>query len=110
MLGHQIAGKGLDEIEDAVVLLCRQPATARFISTKLATYFVADEPPPALVDKLTRTFQKTDGSIAAVLHELFLDRDVIAALDAPAPRVEKFKDPCSSSSRRCVSPTTASAW
>jgi uncharacterized protein (DUF1800 family) len=93
VLGHQIAGKGLDEIEDAVVLLCRQPATARYISTKLARYFVSDTPPPALVDKLTRTFQKTDGSIAAVLHDLFLDRDVIAAMSAPAPRVEKFKDP-----------------
>ena len=93
VLGHAIAGKGLSEIEDAIVLLCRQPATARFISTKLATYFVSDAPPPALVDKLTRTFQKTDGSIAAVLHDLFLDRDVIAELGSPAPRLEKFKDP-----------------
>ena len=54
---------------------------------------MSDAPPPALVDKLTRTFQKTDGSIAAVLHDLFLDRDVIAELGSPAPRLEKFKDP-----------------
>jgi len=93
VLGHAIAGKGLGEIEDAVVLLCRQPATARFISTKLATYFVSDDPPPALVEKMTRTFQKSDGSIAAVLREMFLDKDVIAALNAPTPRLEKFKDP-----------------
>src|SRR4029077_61931 len=39
VLGHTIAGQGLPEVEEAVVLLCRQPATARFISTKLATYF-----------------------------------------------------------------------
>src|SRR4029077_12235565 len=37
VLGRRIAGKGLDEVEDAVVLLCRHPATARFISTKIAT-------------------------------------------------------------------------
>jgi uncharacterized protein (DUF1800 family) len=93
VLGHAIGGKGLAEVEDAVVLLCRQPATARFISTKLATYFIADEPPPALVERMTRTFQKTDGSIAAVLREMFLDGALIAALNAPASKLEKFKDP-----------------
>jgi uncharacterized protein (DUF1800 family) len=93
LLGQAIAGTGLGEIENAVVLLCRQPATARFISTKLATYFVADDPPPALIEKMTRTFQHTDGSIAAVLREMFLDRDFIAALNAPTVKLEKFKDP-----------------
>jgi uncharacterized protein (DUF1800 family) len=93
LLAKPIAGQGLPEIEDAVVLLCRQPATARFISKKLAMYFVADDPPPALVDRMTRTFQRTDGSIAAVLRELFLDRDLLAALNAPTPKIEKFKDP-----------------
>jgi len=93
VLGHAIGGQGLAEIEDAVDLLCRQTATARFISTKLATYFIADEPPPALVERMTRTFQKTDGSIAAVLREMFLDRDVISGLTAPTSTFEKFKDP-----------------
>jgi uncharacterized protein (DUF1800 family) len=93
ILGHAITGKGFAEIEDAIALLCRQQATARFISTRLATYFVADEPPPALIAKMTRTFQKTDGSIAAVLRQMFLDRDFIAALNAPETKLEKFKDP-----------------
>src|ERR1700674_2131074 len=93
VLGHAITGKGLAEVEDAVGLLCRQAATARFISTKLATYFIADEPPPALVERMTRTFEKTDGSIAAVLREMLLDGAFIAALNAPTPKLEKFKDP-----------------
>src|SRR6266567_647790 len=93
LLGHPIDGKGFDEVEQAVTLLCRQPATARFISTKLATYFIANDPPVALVEKMTRTFQKTDGSIAAVLRDMFLDRDVIASLNATSLRLEKFKDP-----------------
>jgi uncharacterized protein (DUF1800 family) len=93
VLGHTITGTGLAELEDAVVLLCRQPATARFISTKLAMYFVADEPSPALVQRMVRTFQKTDGSIAAVLREMFLDAAFVAALDAPVLKIEKFKDP-----------------
>jgi uncharacterized protein (DUF1800 family) len=93
VLGHTIAGQGLAELADAVTLLCRQPATARFISTKLATYFVADEPPAALVERMTRTFQRTDGSIAAVLRQMFLDPAFTAALNAPIVKLEKFKDP-----------------
>jgi uncharacterized protein (DUF1800 family) len=93
VLGHTIDGKGLGELEDAVVLLCRQPATARFVSLKLAMYFVADEPPPALVDRMARTFQKTDGLVGAVLREMFLDGAFVAALNAPTPTLEKFKDP-----------------
>jgi uncharacterized protein (DUF1800 family) len=94
VLGHQIAGKGLDEVEAAVTLLCHQPATARFISTRLATYFVADEPPRALVDRMARTFDKTDGDIAAVLKTMFLDKDFLASLDRGGPlKVDKFKDP-----------------
>ena len=93
LLGHTIDGKGFEEIQDAVDFLCRQPATARFISTKLATYFVADEPPPALVARMARTFQGTDGSIGAVLRAMFLDRDFINALNAPTVTLEKFRDP-----------------
>jgi uncharacterized protein (DUF1800 family) len=92
VLGTKIHGKGFDEVEEAVTLLCHQPATARFISTKLAEYFVADDPPPALLDRMTRTFQKTDGSIAAVLRTMFLDKDFLKALDAPEPKL-KIKDP-----------------
>jgi uncharacterized protein (DUF1800 family) len=93
VLGHSIEGRGYSEIEEAIDLLCRQPATARFISTKLATYFVGDDPPRPLVDRMARTFQKTDGSIADVLRVMFLDRDFIAALNANPPKLEKFKDP-----------------
>ena len=48
LLGRHIGGAGFPEIEEAVTLLSRDPATARFISRKLATYFVADDPPPRL--------------------------------------------------------------
>ena len=91
VLGHTFQPGGLDEIQAAVEMLCRQPATARFVSRKIATYFLADEPPPAVVDRMVRTFQQTDGSIGAVLKTMFLDHEALA-MDAQAPR-EKFKDP-----------------
>jgi len=92
VLGQRIAGKGMDEVDAAVTLLCRQPSTARFISTKLATYFIADAPPPALVDRMARVFEKTDGDIPAVLKAMFLDKDVLAALER-ADKDDKLKDP-----------------
>jgi uncharacterized protein (DUF1800 family) len=96
VLGHAVQGAGFDEVDDVVTWLCRQPAAARFISRKLATYFIVDEPPARLVDAMAQTFAKTDGSIADVLRVMFLDRDVAAAFDASgsaARRVEKFRDP-----------------
>jgi uncharacterized protein (DUF1800 family) len=94
VLGSSVTGTdGLDEVKRTITMLCRQPATARFISNKLAMYFVADQPPARLVDRMTATFQKTDGSIAAVLRTMFLDKDFLSALNATAPSIEKFKDP-----------------
>ena len=93
VLGHQVAGHGFAEVEDAVTFLCRQPATARFISSRLAAYFVADDPPAALVDKLTRTFESTDGSIAAVLRDDVPGSRVHRGPGRAVAELEKFKDP-----------------
>jgi uncharacterized protein (DUF1800 family) len=87
LLGQTIDGKGFEEIEDAVTLIVHQPACARFISRQLAGYFVADDPPPQLVERMAQTFARTDGDIAAVLRTMFLAREFDAALGG------KFKDP-----------------
>jgi len=87
LLGKQIAGRGFGEVEQAVDLLVRQPACARFISRKLAAYFVSDNPPPALIDRMAQTFQATDGQISAVLRTLFNSPEFAASLGT------KFKDP-----------------
>ena len=87
LLGHPITGKGFGEVEDAVSLIVSQPACARFISRELAIYFVADNPPAALVERMAQTFMRTDGDTGAVLHILFMSREFDAALGS------KFKDP-----------------
>lgn len=58
--------KGLAILRD----LARHPSTARFLATKLARHFVADSPPPALVDALEAEFRKTDGDLAALARVL----------------------------------------
>ncbi|MDR3448525.1 MAG: DUF1800 domain-containing protein [Alphaproteobacteria bacterium] len=70
-LGYPIRGGGAEEVEQVLDILAASPATAKHISYELAQYFVADEPPPSLVDKLTATYQSTHGDIAAILNVLF---------------------------------------
>jgi uncharacterized protein (DUF1800 family) len=87
LLGQAIPGQGWKEIEQAVDLLSRQPATAHFISNKLALYFVGDTPPPGLVERMSKTFLRSDGDIAAVLRTMFNSHEFIASMGS------KFKDP-----------------
>jgi uncharacterized protein (DUF1800 family) len=87
-LGHTIAGAGMREVEQAADLLARQPATATFISRKLAVFFVGDAPPPSLIDKMSRTFLDKDGDISATLHTLFSSPEFAASLKSGV-----FKDP-----------------
>ncbi len=67
--------------------LAKQPATATHIATKLAIHFVADDPPPALVDRLAQTFRDTDGDLKEVAKAL------VAAPEAWAPQQAKVKRP-----------------
>src|SRR6267143_3275480 len=68
VLGHQIHGGGMKDGEEVLDILARDPHTARHISFEIAQRFVADDPPPALVDRMAETFQKTDGDIREVLR------------------------------------------
>jgi uncharacterized protein (DUF1800 family) len=70
-LDREIVGSGIAEGDRALDLLARHPRTARQISLKLAQYFVADNPPKTLVDRLSKRFTATDGNIKLVLDTLF---------------------------------------
>ena len=61
---------GMNEGIKALTLLAADPHTAHFISYKLAQRFVADDPPPALVDRMAATYLATDGDIKAILLTL----------------------------------------
>jgi uncharacterized protein (DUF1800 family) len=83
------AGGGYEEGRQLIALLARHPATARFIATKLAVRFVSDTPPPTLIAKMARTFQRQQGDIRQVLATM------VAAPEfwSPAARREKTKSP-----------------
>jgi uncharacterized protein (DUF1800 family) len=86
-LGRSIRGSGFDEVEQALDILAREPATAHHISLQLATYFIGDDPPPPLVDRMAETFRRSDGDITQVLRTLFKSREFDASLG------RTFKDP-----------------
>ena len=65
------AGRGIEDGRDVIGLLARHPSTARFIATKLAERFVADVPPPDVVDHLADVFTRTNGDLREVTRALF---------------------------------------
>ena len=56
MIGKSYPDGGLEQGRAVLATLARHPATAKHVATKLARHFVADEPPPALVDRLAKRF------------------------------------------------------
>jgi len=69
-LGQTVKEDGQNEGLHALETLAASPKTAHFISWLIAQRFVADNPPPALVDRMAKTYLSTDGDISAVLRTL----------------------------------------
>ena len=72
---HQILGKrysqsGVDQGEAVLRDLALHPSTATFLATKLATHFVADEPPAELVDELAATYLENGAELVPVYEAL----------------------------------------
>ena len=70
VLGHRIKSNGEKEGMDVLHILAHHPSTAKFVCTKMAVRFVSDNPPPALVDRMTQTFLKKDGNIGEVMKTM----------------------------------------
>lgn len=87
-----IMGKTYRQKDDAQALailhdLSTAKATADHIALKLARHFVADEPPPGLVQKLSSAFSRSGGDLRSVY------RTLIVAPESWVPQPMKFKTP-----------------
>jgi len=87
VLGKSYPDTGLEQGRAVLADLARHPATAQHLAQKLAQHFVADEPPPALVAKLTKTFKDSDGNLREVA------RTLIMADESWTPQRQKLKPP-----------------
>ncbi len=76
VLGVKItAGGGQEDGVKVLHILARHPSTARFISRKLATRFVADDPPASLVAKMAKTFSRKNGDLREVLKTMLASQE-----------------------------------
>jgi uncharacterized protein (DUF1800 family) len=70
LLGKVYEANGVAQGVAALADIARHPSTAKFIATKFARHFVADDPPPALVARLQDSFQRSDGDLKALTMAL----------------------------------------
>jgi uncharacterized protein (DUF1800 family) len=75
LLGKTYEDNGIGQGEAALADIARHPSTAKFIATKFAKHFVADDPPPALIGHLQETFTRTDGNLKALALALVDSED-----------------------------------
>jgi uncharacterized protein (DUF1800 family) len=103
-LGREVESQGQREGEMALDVLAMHPSTARHLSFKLAQYFVQDNPPPALVERMARSYLDSKGDIGMVLRTLFASAEFMA----PEAVGAKFKTPYQfviSAARASATPT-----
>jgi uncharacterized protein (DUF1800 family) len=86
-LGKTYHEEGQRQGEAVLADLARHPATAHFVATKLVRHFVADDPPPAAVERVARAFLKSGGDLPHVYAAL------IEAPEAWDADMRKFKTP-----------------
>ena len=87
VVGKRYADTGVEQGRAVLLDLARHPATAKHIAQKLARAFVADVPPPALVETLGKRFLDTGGDLREVAKTL------VSATEAWAAPREKLKTP-----------------
>jgi len=89
VLGQKIpAGGGMKDGLTVLDILARHPSTAKFIATKLVRHFVADNPPQSLVDRVAKTFTKTNGDIRETLKAIFFS-DEFNSTDAYRAKIKR---------------------
>jgi uncharacterized protein (DUF1800 family) len=71
VMGQTIQENGEQEGLEVLHKLAASPVTAHHLSQQLAERFVSDTPPPALVDRMAKTYLHSDGDIRQVLRTMF---------------------------------------
>jgi uncharacterized protein (DUF1800 family) len=81
VMGQKFKENGEAEGRELLHFLATRPATAQFLSRKLAIRFVSDDPPQSIIDRMAKTYLASGGDISAVLTTLFHSPEFWAASD-----------------------------
>jgi len=80
-------GLGEEEVERVIDLVCAHPATPQRIARRMASRFVADEPPASVVERAAQEFTRTDGDLKSTLRAL------LTSPEFRSSRLAKLKRP-----------------
>jgi uncharacterized protein (DUF1800 family) len=86
VLGRRYEDNGYEQGRAVLLMLAHHPATAKHIATKLVRHFVADEPPPILVDQIAKCFSDTGGDLREVTKTLVTSAE---SWDAPRTKLKR---------------------
>lgn len=87
VMGRTYTQGGVEQGRAILADLARNPATAKHLSLKLARHFVSDDPPQALIDRMTKSYLDHDTDLA------YLYRALIESPEAWDTNARKFKTP-----------------
>jgi len=86
VIGKSYPDTGAEQGRAVLAALARHPATAKHVATKLARHFVADDPPPALVERLAKRFLATQGDLKEMAKTLVTAPE---AWEAPRAKLKR---------------------
>jgi uncharacterized protein (DUF1800 family) len=87
IMGRRYGENGQGQAHAILMDLAANPATAKHLSTKLARHFAGDDPPPAMVERLSQAYLKSGGDLPTIY------RAILNSPEAWAPGPLKFKTP-----------------
>jgi uncharacterized protein (DUF1800 family) len=87
IMGRRYAQDAEAQARAVLMDLAASPATAKHVATKLTRHFAGDDPPPAMVDRLTQAYLRTGGDLPTIY------RAIVDSPEAWAPQPMKFKTP-----------------
>jgi uncharacterized protein (DUF1800 family) len=70
IMGVSYAESGVEQGRAVLRNLASHPSTATHVATKLVRHFVADQPPPEMVERLAKTYRDTGGDLKEVSRAL----------------------------------------
>ena len=88
VMGKVYEDEGVEQGRAVLRNLAVHPATATHVATKLARHFIADTPPPALVEKLAKVFLETGGDLKEVAKAM------VSSPESWTEPPTKLKRPC----------------
>jgi len=90
VMGKSYADEGAEQGRAALRDFAAHPATAHHLAEKLARHFIADQPPPELVERMGQVFLDTSGDLKEVAKTMVTSPEAFAVPPAKLKRPSEW--------------------